>query len=397
MIQILDKVACGNLADIPSKLPKLSSEIYTLIEVAVPVLLVIMGTIDLFKGITADKEDEMVKTRKVFVKRLITGALVFFIMAITKFLVSVADSSNSTKIMDCVKCFIDNKCSENITYDTPTSTETKTDTETKVDTRTQEELKNEIDKQKGAINNNSNTTNETTKVVDNSEVINIGDFGVASTSSNSSLLDKETGSFTKNYSNINYYLYVPINSTKGMPLVIFLHGVTEKGNISAVKNLKPVTIITDGTLSGLEKFIFLAPASPSNRHWGDPTTWDNLINLIDYITSEYSIDVNRIYLTGFSAGGCGVWQLVNKYPNKFGAAVAVSCTPSGIKYENFRNTPLYAISGGAENYKNGMSNVVNEINKAGGNAQFKTIPNANHIATQSSYSTRELYSWLLSQ
>ena len=149
MIQILDKVACGNLADIPSKLPKLSSEIYTLIEVAVPVLLVIMGTIDLFKGITANKEDEMVKARKVFVKRLITGALVFFIMAITKFLVSVVDSSNSTKIMDCVRCFIDNKCSENVTYDTPTSTETK------VDTRTQEELRQEIDQQKGMYQHSS--------------------------------------------------------------------------------------------------------------------------------------------------------------------------------------------------------------------------------------------------
>ena len=153
MIQILDKVACGNLTDIPSKLPQLSSEIYTLIEVAVPVLLVIMGTIDLFKGITADKEDEMVKARKVFVKRLITGALVFFIMAITKFLVSVVDSSNSTKIMDCVKCFIDNKCGENITYDTPTSTETKTDT------RTQEELKNEIDRQKGMYQHSGNGGN----------------------------------------------------------------------------------------------------------------------------------------------------------------------------------------------------------------------------------------------
>ena len=182
-----------------------------------------------------------------------------------------------------------------------------------------------------------------------------------------------------------------------MPLVIFLHGIGEQNNMYALKNLKPVTVITDGTLNGLESFIFLAPNSTSAGNWHVSSTWGNLINLIDYITNEYSINVSRIYLTGFSAGGCGVWGLVNKYPNKFRAAVAVSCTPGSITPSNFRNTSIYAISGGAENYVTGMKNTVNSINNAGGHAQFKSIPNAGHIATQNSYSTKELYSWLLSQ
>ena len=183
-----------------------------------------------------------------------------------------------------------------------------------------------------------------------------------------------------------------------MPLVIFLHGVGEKGNIVAVKNLRPVTIITDGTLSGLEEFIFLAPASPSNKHWGEAATWEDLMKLINYISSEYSINTSRIYLTGFSAGGMGVWSLVNKHPNTFRAAVAVSGSITGYDVNNLKKIPIYAIVGGKEDKFTGpMQNMVNAINNAGGKAKFKIIPNADHIAVQNSYSTKELYQWLLSQ
>ena len=415
MLQVLAKLACGLndkgkplLDGIPSRIPKLTSEIFLMIEIAVPVLLVIMGTIDLFKGVTADKEDEMVKGRKLFIKRLITGALVFFVIAITKFALSIFDEKNSARIMNCVNCFINNECvidknAEKREQEKTTKEQTKTEEQqvrnnaNPTETEKQQQVKNDADQQKNEINNDSDTKNTNIKVVDSSEVINVGDSGVASSSSNGEPLGKKTGALTETYSTVNYYLYVPSNATKGMPLVIFLHGIGEKGDISAVKRLKPVTIVTDGTLSGLEQFIFLAPTSPRSTHWGDSTTWGNLIKLVDHIVTEYSIDTSRIYLTGFSAGGCGVWGLVNKYPNKFGAAVAVSCTPGSINPANFKNTPLYAISGGSESYVSGMQNTVNSINSKGGKAQFKTIPNAGHIATQNSYSTKELYSWLLSQ
>ena len=111
MLYILDKVACGNLTDIPSKIPKLTSEVFTIIEIAIPILLVIMGTLDMFKGITASKEDEIAKGRKMFVKRLITAALVFFLFIITKSVVSLIDNKTSyDNITSCMNCFISNKC-----------------------------------------------------------------------------------------------------------------------------------------------------------------------------------------------------------------------------------------------------------------------------------------------
>ena len=110
------KVHCGTgegaLTAIPSKVPELTSLIVTIIQIAVPIVLILMGSIDLFKGITAGKEDEMKKGQQLFIKRLVVGAIIFFIVVIAKFLISIVADTNVSNIVSCVDCFIDNKCTE---------------------------------------------------------------------------------------------------------------------------------------------------------------------------------------------------------------------------------------------------------------------------------------------
>ncbi len=109
----MDKVSCGNITGIPAKIPELVSFAITLIQIAVPVILVVMGSVDLFKGITAQKEDEIKKGQQMFVKRLLIAALIFFVIVITKFLISIIADNNSTNIIDCIDCFVDDKnCKE---------------------------------------------------------------------------------------------------------------------------------------------------------------------------------------------------------------------------------------------------------------------------------------------
>lgn len=111
------KVSCGNKNQgfigkyaIPAKIPKLSSYAVNIIEVAVPVVIILLAMIDLIKAISSGKEDDMKKAQGVVVKRLIAGGLVFFIFVIVKLLVSIMDSSNSAGIIDCMNCFINNSC-----------------------------------------------------------------------------------------------------------------------------------------------------------------------------------------------------------------------------------------------------------------------------------------------
>ena len=103
------KVSCGNVTGIPEKIPQLTSYIITVMQVAATVILVILGTVDLFKGITSSKEEEMKKGQQTFVKRLITAALVFFVVLIVKLLVG-AISNSTGNIITCVDCFVNNDC-----------------------------------------------------------------------------------------------------------------------------------------------------------------------------------------------------------------------------------------------------------------------------------------------
>lgn len=112
-VSAASKVTCGNITEIPKKIPELTSFAITVVQIAVPVILVVLGTLDLFKGVTAGKEDEMKKGQQMFIKRLILAAIIFFIVVIAKFLVSIIADTDKTTIIECIDCFIDSeKCKE---------------------------------------------------------------------------------------------------------------------------------------------------------------------------------------------------------------------------------------------------------------------------------------------
>ena len=73
-----------------------------------PILLIIFGSIDLVKGITAQKEDDMKKGQQLFIKRLIAAFIIFFVFTIVKVVVSIA--SDNAEIINCAECFISNNC-----------------------------------------------------------------------------------------------------------------------------------------------------------------------------------------------------------------------------------------------------------------------------------------------
>ena len=102
----------GNEIVIDGQIPNIVSTIVLIIKIAVPVLLVIMGMIDLGKAVVAQKDDEIKKGQQLFVKRLIAGLLVFFSITIVQMLINFADNDKDGNIMGCAKCFLNgvDKC-----------------------------------------------------------------------------------------------------------------------------------------------------------------------------------------------------------------------------------------------------------------------------------------------
>ena len=100
----------GYINEIPAAIPVVIGIVYKVILIAVPIVLVIIGSIDLLKGITSQKEDEIKKSRQIFIKRLIYAGVVFFVFVVVKFVISVVADTTGNSIIECAECFIEGKC-----------------------------------------------------------------------------------------------------------------------------------------------------------------------------------------------------------------------------------------------------------------------------------------------
>ena len=56
------------------------------------------------------------------------------------------------------------------------------------------------------------------------------------------------------------------------------------------------------------------------------STASEMMEFISVLREKYSIDITRIYATGFSMGGCKTWDLFQEYPSVFAALAPMSAT-----------------------------------------------------------------------
>lgn len=70
--------------------------VFTVIQIAVPILLIIMGSLDLMKAVMAGKEDEIKKSQGTFVKRAIAAVIVFFIPLIVSLVIGLLPAGTTS-------------------------------------------------------------------------------------------------------------------------------------------------------------------------------------------------------------------------------------------------------------------------------------------------------------
>lgn len=97
----------GDSAQFDYQLAKIVKYVILIIQIVVPIILVVMGLLDFLKAVAAQKEDDIKAGQKLFIKRLLAGVLVFFVIALVKLVISIAANSSSDGIMNCASCFID--------------------------------------------------------------------------------------------------------------------------------------------------------------------------------------------------------------------------------------------------------------------------------------------------
>lgn len=136
---------------------------------------------------------------------------------------------------------------------------------------------------------------------------------------------------------IGYLEYLPPGydtSTSKFPVIIFLHGGGELGNgspedLQKVASWGPPSHIKNGhnmcfTVDGKKEcFIVVSPQLMNVAY-----NWDYVVKpLVDHLLygpNQYKVDPDRIYLTGLSRGGAGVYNFASSVRNRPNAIAAIA-------------------------------------------------------------------------
>ena len=200
---------------------------------------------------------------------------------------------------------------------------------------------------------------------------------------------------------LNYLLYLPkeygSEKDKKYPLILFLHGAGERGD-----DLNKVKV--HGIPKIIEReddfpFIAVSPQCPANSWWTFESELIALNALLDDIVSKFSVDEDRIYLTGISMGGFGTWALAMKYPERFAAIVPICGGGDPKNISAIKDIPAWVFHGAKDNTVKleESEKMVNALKECGGNVQFTVYPDADHDSWTVTYDNPELYKWLLEQ
>jgi predicted peptidase len=120
---------------------------------------------------------------------------------------------------------------------------------------------------------------------------------------------------------------------------------------------------------------------------------------MDDAERAYAIDRRRVYLTGLSTGGYGVWKLGARHADRFAALVPV-CPGGGTEFAaQLTALPIWAFHLAFDPivFSSGTRATVDRINKLGGHARATIYPGIGHNCWDRAYDDPALWKWLLAQ
>lgn len=144
-----------------------------------------------------------------------------------------------------------------------------------------------------------------------------------------------------------YLEYVPANLPSGRPLIISCHGMNQDmmfqwnaiNSNDTQNNSYPNKA---KALADKEKFAIVCPQGEGNS-WDISGTKDTnfILDIIAKMKTDYRIDVNRVYLSGFSMGGMLTYHAMNKLSDKIAAFAPMSGYPmGGMSWSGKRPVPV---------------------------------------------------------
>lgn len=205
----------------------------------------------------------------------------------------------------------------------------------------------------------------------------------------------------------DYQVYVPakLKSESSLPVIIFLHGIGQRGSGGFVP--------TEGAFGALVRNYFakvpalvLLPQCRPGSYWSDSTMDKMVIQSLEETVTEFGADRRRIYLTGVSMGGYGVWHFAPEHPGTFAALVSIcggSSLQSGDRFSpvarKVGKTPAWLFHGASDKVvpSSESRQLVEALKENQGNVKYSEYPGVGHDVWMKVLTEKELMPWLLAQ
>lgn len=199
------------------------------------------------------------------------------------------------------------------------------------------------------------------------------------------------------HNSLGYKLFLPkdYDSTHPYPLILFLHGIKKRGtDLSLLDQYGLMKYVSDNPAF---PFIVVAPQCPIPSYW--PEVKQEVLELLNDITSTCHVDTKKIYVVGFSMGGHGAWDMAATQGDVFSAAVPISGRYEKEKAQQI-HIPVWAfhcedddvvpVSGTVE-----MVEALQGLEKEILFTKYSGLKHS-HIVMEQTF-TPELFEWLLSK
>lgn len=134
-----------------------------------------------------------------------------------------------------------------------------------------------------------------------------------------------------------YYMYEPsgyATDDEAYPLLIYLHGIDDLGDpilqndLDLVLRNGPPRMIDRGTWNPRFPMLVASPQLFKTELDWQP---NKLQDFIEHIESEYRVNPDRIYITGISIGGVGIFEYLRNLGSRQKAAAVVPIAGAGAE------------------------------------------------------------------
>ena len=164
-----------------------------------------------------------------------------------------------------------------------------------------------------------------------------------------------------------YRLFVPdsYDSTLSYPIILTMHGSGERGNDNEdqIAKNRLATAWAEPDIQSRWPGFVVSPQAPGGGSWhsiidasgASAQPFGNrsdiraetvaTLSLLDSLQSEFNIDPDRVYVTGISLGSFGSFEILDRAPGRFAAAVPMSGGFYASTTQSLHNVPLWIFHG----------------------------------------------------